>query len=287
MPSPLQHQEQCLKAIHKTIQQLHQHLKAEQLNRKTLQYFVLQLQNDNTILRYLLFSTFGTILINDTSVKKSAISPAINPNTNLNINPNPTSNSLLFPRADEPTVRRSTPEGAVGPPRVKLNNSANVDFQSQTTIRDGPLTTVQNLSSRISQLEKLFTDEIATYTTITTGIFYQYFLLYNKIRQLKAGTSDTIISKIPSVKFVFDSTKVARPSSDPLTQPATSFSSPIFRTHPHGCNIFVKFYPYGNGRAAGKSASIIFTLFTGDSDNLLQYFNGPSRSSSTLVTVIK
>ena len=39
--------------------------------------------------------------------------------------------------------------------------------------------------------------------------------LYVKIRQLEASNSDAKIWKIPSVKFVFDSAKVARPSSDP------------------------------------------------------------------------
>ena len=105
------------------------------------------------------------------------------------------------------------------------------------------LKVVQNLTSRIRKLEKLFTDEIATYTSITVGIHSQYFLLYDKLRQLEPGNSDVIIWKIPSVKFVFDSAKVARPSSDPLIEPATSFSSPIFRTHPHGYNFFIKFYP--------------------------------------------
>ena len=43
--------------------------------------------------------------------------------------------------------------------------------------------------------------------------------------------------------FVFDSAKVARPSSDPLIEPATSFTSPIFRTHPHGYNFFLQIPP--------------------------------------------
>ena len=64
---------------------------------------------------------------------------------------------------------------------------------------------------------------------------------------------------------------MARPSSDPLIEPATSFSSPIFRTHPHGYNFFIKFYPYGIGPAMGKCASILFTLFPGDYDNLLKW----------------
>ena len=214
LPSPLQHQARCLQGIQKTIQQLHQHLKAEQLDRQSLQISVLQLQNDFALLCYLLFSSVGTIPVIDTSVKNSATSPAINPNPNPN--PNPTSNALLLPCAAEPSVRHSTSDGAVGPPRGKSNNSAKVDFQFSTTSRDGPLTTVQKLSSRASKLEKVFTDETKTYTFVTAGIHSQYFFLYDKICQLEAGNSDTIIRKIPSVKFVFDSAKVARPSSDPL-----------------------------------------------------------------------
>ena len=102
-------------------------------------------------------------------------------------------------------------------------------------------------------------------------IHSQFLFLYDKIRQLQAGNSDAIIWKIPSVKFVFDSAKVVRPSSDPLVYPATSCSSPIFRTQTHGYNFFVKFYPYGIGPATGKCASILFTLFPDDYDNLFQW----------------
>ena len=170
-PSHLQHQTQCLLVFHKTIQQFHQHLKAKQLDRKTLQIFVLGLQNDFPLLRYLLFSSVGTNPINDTSAKNSANSPPIDPN------PNASSNALLFSCAAESSVRRSTPEGAVGPPRAKPNNSANVDFQSSTNKRKGPLTMAQNFSSKISILEKLFTDEIANYTPIIAGIHSEYFFI--------------------------------------------------------------------------------------------------------------
>ena len=130
---------------------------------------------------------------------------------------------------------------------------------------------MQNLASRIYKLEKLFTGGIATYASITAGIQSQYFFLCAKIRQLEPRNSDVIIWKIPSVKFVFESAKVTRPSSDPLIEPATSFSSPIFRTHPHGYNFFIKFHPYGIGPASGKCASILFTLFPGDYENLLKW----------------
>ena len=44
--SPLQHQATCLQAIHKSIQQFNQQLKAEHLDRQALQLIALQLQND-------------------------------------------------------------------------------------------------------------------------------------------------------------------------------------------------------------------------------------------------
>ena len=260
--SPLQHQADCLQAIHKTIQQFNQHLKAEHLDRQALQLIALQLQIDFALLRYLPFFD------KDTAAKDSATSPLINPN--LNTKPNPTSSAFTLPCTDDSNVRRSTPIGAVGPARVKTNNSANADFQPTLNAQEAPPTTVQNLASRIYKLEKLFTDEIATYTSISAGIHSQYFFLYYKIRQREPGNSGVIIWKILSVKFVFESVKVARPSSDSLIEPATSFCSPIFRAHCHGYNFFIKFYPYAIGPATGKSASILFTLLPDHYDNLLK-----------------
>ena len=268
-------------AINNSIQQFNQHLKAEKLDRQILQLVVLQLQNDFAVLRYFLFSSTGTIPNKDITVQDSATSPLVDtnanpiPNANSNANPNPNPNpschlpsAFSLPGPRTPTLRRSTPVGAVGTAKTKTNNTANTDFQPIPNTQE---TTIQNLTSRICKLEKLFANEVSTYTSITAGVHSQYFLLYDKIRQLEPGNSDVIIWKIPSVKFVFDSAKVARSSSDPLIKPATSFSSPIFRTHPHGYNFFIKLYPYGIGPATGKCASVLFALFPGDYDNLLQW----------------
>ena len=226
------------------------------------------MQNDFAVLRYLLFSPVETISNKDITVKDSATSPLFD--LHRNPNPNPTS-AFPLPAPGEPKLRRSTPVGAVGSTRTKTNNTANADFQPTPNTQEAPSTTVRNLTSRICKLEKLFADEMSAYTSITAGIHSQYFFLHDKIRQLEPGNSDVIIWKIPSVQFVFDSAKMARPSSDPLIEPATSFSSPIFRTHPHGYNFLIKLYPYGIGPATGKCASILFTLFPGDYDNLLQW----------------
>ena len=257
----LQHQANCLEAIHKTIHQFNQDLKAENLDRQALQLISRQLQNDFALLRYLLFSD------KDTAAKDSTTNPLVN----LNLNPNPTSSAFTLPCPDDANLRRSTPVGAVRPPRAKTNNSANAECQLELNTQEDPPTTEQNLASRICKLEKLFADEKTTYTCITAGIHSQYSFLYDKIRQLEPGNPEAIIWKIPSVMFLFDSAKKARPSSDPLIEPATSFSSPIFRTYPHGYNFFINIYPYGIGPASGKCASILFTLFPGDYDNLLKW----------------
>ena len=214
LPPSLQHQTKCLQAINNSIQQFHQHLKAEKLERQILQLVVLQLQNDLAVLRYLLFSSTGTIPNKDVTVKDAATSPLLdttanpnpdanpkpnpkpNPNPNPNPNPSPHSASSAFslpgPRA--PILRRSTPVGAVGTAKAKTNNTANTDFQPIPNTQE---TTIQNLTSRICKLEKLFANEVSTYTSITAGVHSQYFLLYDKIRQLEPGNSDVIIWKIP------------------------------------------------------------------------------------------
>ena len=117
----------------------------------------------------MLFSSVGTVSNKDNAVKNSATSSLINPN------PNPTSTALLFLCAAEPFVHRSTPVGAVGPPRAKPNNSANADFQPTPKTQEAPQTTAQNLTSRICKLEKLFAYEIATFTSITAGIYLNNF----------------------------------------------------------------------------------------------------------------
>ena len=60
-------------------------------------------------------------------------------------------------------------------------------------------------------------------------------------------------------------------SSTDAKDPSTQYNSPVYRTHPHGCNFFVQFYPYGLNSAAGNHASIMFALFPGDYDSLLTW----------------
>ena len=150
---------------------------AEHLDTQTLQLLVLQLQNDFASLRYLLFSPVETIYSKDFAVRNSATSPLSNPKPSPNPILNPTSSAFPLPGPGEPEIRRSNPVSAVGPPRTKTNKSANADFQPTPNTQEAPSTTVENLTSRIFKLEKLFADEISTYTSITAGIHSQYFYM--------------------------------------------------------------------------------------------------------------
>ena len=90
--------------------------------------------------------------------------------------------------------------GTVGPPRAKTNKYENADFQPTFNTQEAPPTTVRNLASRIGKLEKLFADEITTYTSISAGIHCQYFSLYDKIRHVEPGNSNVTICKNPSLQ---------------------------------------------------------------------------------------
>ena len=138
LPSSLQHQSNYLQAINTTIKQFNQHLKAEQLDRQTLQLILLQLQNDFALLSYLLFSPVETISNKNNTVKNSATSPLFNPKAKNNHNPNPTPAAFPLPVPGEPALCRSTPVGAVGPPTNKTNNTAIADFQSTPDTQETP-----------------------------------------------------------------------------------------------------------------------------------------------------
>ena len=120
-------------------------------------------------MRYLLFSD------KDFAATDSATSPLINRNLNPNPKPNPslTSSALTLPCTADTKLRRSTPVGAMGQPGAKRDSFANADFQPTLNSQEAPPTTVRNLASRNYKLGKLFTDEIATYTSITAGIHSQ------------------------------------------------------------------------------------------------------------------
>ena len=107
--------------------------------------------------------------------------------------------------------------------------------------------------------------------TIASNSRSQFGYLYDRIRALESGGTDTILWKLTSLKLVFDTAKPSARLDDAAKDPSNHYISPVYRTHPYGYNFFVQFYPYGLEAAAGNHASIMFALFPGDYDGLLKW----------------
>ena len=102
------------------------------------------------------------------------------------------------------------------------------------------------------------------------SIYRSHFaFLYDRIRALESGGTDTILWKLTPLKIVFDSAKSSARLDNAAQDPSTHYNSPVYHTHPYGFYFFVQFYPYGLDSAAGNHASIMFALSPGDYDGLL------------------
>ena len=73
------------------------------------------------------------------------------------------------------------------------------------------------------------------------------------------------------MRLVFVTAKSAARLDDAATNPSTHSNSPVYRTHPHGYNVFVQFHPYGLDSVAGNHDSIAVAFFPGDYDGVLAW----------------
>ena len=153
------------------------------------------------------------------------------------------------------TQSRSQP---TEPPRSPLS--------SQTT--SGPSL---DLEIRVRQLEEEITKAREGRETIASIHRSQFAFLYERIRALESGRSETILWKLTAFRLVFDTAKSAARLDNAATNPSTHYNSPVYRTDPHGYNFFIHFYLYGLNAAAGNHASIMFALFSGKYDGLLTW----------------
>ena len=126
-----------------------------------------------------------------------------------------------------------------------------------------------DLETQVKQLEEEITKARNCRETIISIYRSQFTFLYDKFRALESGGTDTILWKLTSLRLVFDTAKYAARLDDAAMNPCTLYNSPVYRTHPHGYNFFVQFYPYGLDSAAGNHVLILFASFPGDYDGLL------------------
>ena len=153
------------------------------------------------------------------------------------------------------TPSRSQP---TEPPRAPLS--------SQTT--SGPSL---DLETRVRQLEEEITKARESRETIASIYRSQFAFLYDRIRALESGGTDTVMWKLTSLKLVFDTAKSPARLDNAAKDSSTHYNSPLYHTHTYGYNFFAQFYPYGLDAAAGNHASIMFALFPGDYDGLLKW----------------
>ena len=118
-----------------------------------------------------------------------------------------------------------------------------------------------DLEIRVKHLEEEITKAGNCRETIISLYESQFIFLYDRFRALESGGSDTILSKLTSLRLIFDTAKSAARLDDAAKNPSTHYNSPVYHTHTLGSKFFVHFYPYRLDFAAGNHASIIYVRF--------------------------
>ena len=156
-----------------------------------------------------------------------------------------------------------TPKSSALPSSTPCQSSSNLQTLHSAASPD--------IISKFNALEKQTKDDLSRQKSLLSSIQSKYSFLYDKIRQLEAGSNNTILWRMPSVRFVFDSAKSAHRQSEPIDDKTSGYSSPVFRTHPYGYNFIIRFHTYGIDTTAGQFATLIFAFFPGDYDGLLRW----------------
>ena len=128
-----------------------------------------------------------------------------------------------------------------------------------------------DIISKFNAMENQTKDDLSRQKSLLSSIPSNYSFLYDKIRQMEAGSNNTILWRLSSVRFIFDSAKLAHRQSKPIDDKASGYWSPVFRTHLYGYNFIIRFEPYGIDATAVQFATFIFAFFPGDYDGLLRW----------------
>ena len=250
-------QVQYLHSVQMTVAKLHQDLESEKLERQTLQLLVLQLQKD------LMFTQ--NILMNpktETPPRQFSIDP---PSAGTVTNP-------AVPETHE--LPRASASQIILMGDSKIPKSSGLPSPSLCQISSSPQTphsaVSPDLLSKFNALEEQTKGDLSRQKSLLSSIQSNYSFLYDKIRQREAGSNNTILWRISSVEFIFDSAKTAHRQSKPIDGKTTGYWSPVFRTHPYGYNFIIRFHPYVIDATAGQFATLMF-VFPGDYDGLLRW----------------
>ena len=118
--------------------------------------------------------------------------------------------TITLKRTSSTTSRSQLTE----PPRAYLSN--------QSTF--GPSS---DLESRVRQLEGEITKARESREAIASIYRFQFAFIYDRIRALESGGTDTILWKITSLKLVFDTAKSSARLDNAAKDPSTHYNSPV------------------------------------------------------------
>ena len=201
--------------------------------------------------------------VNEPSPSSLPVSFTVNPPSSAAFQD---SNTLGSIQILKPRVNINLKRSSSTPSRSQPTEPPRAPLSSQTTSAPS-----LDLETRVRQLEEEMTKARESGETIASIYRSQFAFLYDRIRALESGGTDTILWKLTSLKLVFDSAKSSARLDNAAKDPSTHYNSPVYRTHTYGSNFFVQFYPYGLESAAGNHASIMFALFPGNYDGFLKW----------------
>ena len=137
-----------------------------------------------------------------------------------------------------------------------------------------------NIISTIIAPEKQTKDDLSRQKSLLSSIQSTYSFLYDQIRQLEAGSNDSLLWRISSVRFLFHSAEAAHRQSNTIDDKTSGYWSPNFQSHPYDYIFIIQFPFYGIDAAARHFATIKFAFFPGDYDGLfLKFFISKSGTS--------
>ena len=244
---------QYLHAVQQQVAQFFVDLNTEKGERLKLRTTICQLENELIQLRR---------QVNESSSSSLPVPFTVDPPSSAAFQDSSALGNIQISR---PTVRITLKRTSSSTSPSQLTEPLRAPPSNQTT--SGSSSDIEN---RVRQLKEEITKAWDSRETIASIYRCQFAFLYDRIRTLESGGTDTILWKLTSLKLVFDTAKYAR-LDNTAKDPSTHFNSPVYRTHPYGYNFFVQFYPYGLDSAAGNHASIMFALFPGDYDGLLTW----------------
>ena len=221
---PLDHlkQVQYLHSVQMTVAKLHQDLESEKLERQTLQLLVLQLQKD------LMFTQ--NILMN----QKTGTLPKqffIDPPSAVTVTNSSGPETHELPRE---STSQFILMGDSKFPKSSASASSPIPCQSSSSLQTPHPAVSSEINSKFNALEKQTKDDFSRQKSLLSSMQSNYSFLYDKVRQLEAGSNNTILWRLPSVRFTFDSAKSAHRQSKPIDDKTNGYWSPVFRTHPYG-----------------------------------------------------